>query len=198
MPTVADPSDPSIPAEAPASSHGAIKRLVDWDTRVSHTVSVDWPHPRWLTWPLGLLSLTANYGILWFVLAAAAALLAADQRPAHFVYVAGAVLVTEMLTFLVKLVFRRRRPPERDPGLPQHIPMPLSPSFPSSHASMGVVGAVAMAHLHPPWWPLLAALTAALGFSRVYLRVHFLLDVLAGLALGAVLGLLLIALPGVG
>ncbi|MGZ4198834.1 MAG: phosphatase PAP2 family protein [Thermoleophilia bacterium] len=161
----------------------------------SAVIAGRWPHPRLLTVPLGALSLTGNYGIVWFVLAALGAL----QGPGgfggrRFVYVAGAVLVTEWLTFAVKITFRRRRPPERDPQARAHIPLPLSPSFPSSHASMSVVGALTMSVLYPSLWPAFAALAVVLAASRVYLRVHFLADVLAGVCLGLVLGLPYVAL----
>jgi undecaprenyl-diphosphatase len=154
-----------------------------------------WPHPRLLTVPLGAISLAGNYGIVWFVLAALGALGGPGGFSGRrFVYVAGAVLVTEWLTFLVKLTFRRRRPPERDPQVQAHIPLPLSPSFPSSHASMSVVGALTMSVLYPNLWPAFAALAVVLAASRVYLRVHYLADVLAGACLGLALGLPYVAL----
>ena len=89
---------------------------------------------------------------------------------------------------------RRRRPPQRDPGGKAHIPLPLSPSFPSSHASMSTVGALTMSVLYPSLWPAFAALAVVLAASRVYLRVHYLADVLAGVCLGLALGLPYIAL----
>lgn len=196
MPTAADPSDPLTATEAPVRSHGLVKRLIDWDTRVSQVVAVDWPHPRWVRQPLGAFSLTANYGILWFALAGLAALVSAEHRAARFAFVAGAVLGAEVLTYLVKIVFNRRRPPERDPDSPQHIPLPLSPSFPSSHGSMGAIGAFTMSLLYPHWGPAFVAITLALAFSRVYLRVHYLLDVVAGLVLGSALGLALVVAVG--
>ena len=105
------------------------------------------------------------------------------------------MLVTEWITFAVKLIFRRRRPTRRDPfSTKADIPLPLSPSFPSSHASMSTVGALAMSALYPSLWPAFAALAVVLAASRVYLRVHFLADVLAGVCLGLLLGVPYIAL----
>jgi membrane-associated phospholipid phosphatase len=179
----------------PGSRPGLLRRLEARDLAAWAAIAGRWPHPRLLTVPLGAISLTGNYGIVWFILAALGALHGpggfAGRR---FVYVAGAVLVTEWLTFAVKITFRRRRPPERDPQARAHIPLPLSPSFPSSHASMSVVGALTMSALYPSLWPAFAALAVVLAASRVYLRVHFLADVLAGVCLGLVLGLPYVAL----
>ena len=152
------------------------------------------PHPRWLTVPYGALSLSANYGLLWFAIAAVPWLAGVPHGARTFVFVAGSVLVTEWLTYGVKLVVGRRRPAAVDPTLGGHIPLPRSHSFPSSHASMGTAGLLTMGSLYPAWLPALALLTVLLCFSRVYLGVHYLLDVLAGIALGSVLGVLFVLL----
>ena len=165
-----------------------LARLEARDVAVSGRIATEWPHPRWLTLPLGAISLTGNYGVVWIALAAAGAAAGDGFSWRRFLYVAPAVVATEMITFGVKVLVRRRRPPEREPG-PEHIPLPLSPSFPSSHASMGSVGFLTMTVLYPSWWPLFAALALTLDVSRVYLRVHYLADVLVGAALGLALGL---------
>ena len=190
-----DPPAGSGHGHGPRPQAGLLQRLEAGDLAASAAIAGRWPHPRLLTVPLGAISLTGNYGIVWFVLAALGALAGPGAFAGRrFVYVAGAVLVTEWLTFLVKITFRRRRPPERDPQARAHIPLPLSPSFPSSHASMSVVGALSMSVLYPSFWPAFAALAVVLAASRVYLRVHFLADVLAGVCLGLVLGLPYVAL----
>ena len=174
---------------------GLLRRLEARDIAVSAVVAGRWPHPRCLTVPLGAISLTGNYGIVWIVLAA----VGANTGPGgfsgrRFAYAAGAVLATEWITFAVKLIFRRRRPTRRDPEAKANIPLPLSPSFPSSHASMSTVGALTMSVLYPHLWLAFAALAVVLAASRVYLRVHYLADVLVGVCLGLALGLPYIAL----
>jgi len=165
-----------------------LSRLARLDAAVSAAISGRWPHPRWFTVPLSGLSLTANYGLLWFVLAAVPWLAGENQPPARFIYVAAPVFATEIITVLIKNVFGRRRPSQKNPATPAQIPLPKSHSFPSSHASMGMVGLLTMSHLYPVWLPALVVLVLLLAFSRVYLAVHYLSDALVGLALGAILG----------
>ena len=69
------------------------------------------------------------------------------------------------------------------------VGLPGSPSFPSGHAMTAFAVAAAIALLAPRLrWPMLG-LAAVIGFSRVYLGVHFWLDVLVGTALGVAIGL---------
>ena len=195
MPSSQAPPPAGPPAGAGDSPAGLLTRLEARDHAASAAIAGRWPHPRLLTVALGALSLSGNYGIIWFVLAACGALAGPGAFSfRRFAYVAGAVLVTEWLTYAVKRLVRRRRPPEREPATQAHIPLPTSPSFPSSHASMSVVGALTMSALYPSFWPAFAALAAVLAASRVYLGVHYLADVLAGLCLGLALGLPYVAL----
>ena len=190
------PAAGSAQTHAPAARDGLLAPLGARDPAVWAPPGGFWPHPRWLTVPLGAVSLTGNYGVVWVGLAAiGAAAGAGGFSGRRFAFAAGAVLATEWITFSIKLIFRRRRPTQRDPHTAKaDIPLPLSPSFPSSHASMSVVGALAMSVLYPNLWPVFAALALVLAASRVYLRVHFLADVLAGICLGLALGLPYIAL----
>jgi undecaprenyl-diphosphatase len=168
------------------------------DRAVSRYVAVEWPHPRAVTLPLGALSRSANYGVLWYVLCLVPWILGAGQPWWKALYVAVPVTLVEMTGFLIKQLVGRLRPPVADPTQPEQIPMPYSKSFPSSHASMAVVGTFTLGALYPQWIPALVALAALLMFSRVYLGVHYLGDVLGGLGYGLVWGaawVLLVPMP---
>lgn len=181
-------------SEAPALSR--LARLDELDRRVSRRVAVAWPHPRWFTAPLGALSRSANHGILWYGLSLLPWLAGHPRPVAAYLYVAVPVTLVELLGFAIKSVVRRRRPTVADPGLPQQIRLPVTPSFPSSHASMAVVGTMTMGAMYPAWIPALLTLTAVLCFSRVYLGVHYLGDVAGGLVWGLAFGALTLWLVG--
>ena len=80
----------------------------------------------------------------------------------------------------LKDAFDRARPPESDPGLGSLVALPDNPSFPSGHSATAFAAATAIAILCPKLRPWVLALAAAVALSRVYLRVHFPLDVLVG------------------
>jgi len=91
-----------------------------------------------------------------------------------------------------KLIFRRPRPE----SLELLVPTPTGWSFPSGHTAQAtafflVVTIIAIRSL-PPVWAGICAVASALivigvGWSRVYLQVHYLSDVLAGCALALII-----------
>lgn len=89
------------------------------------------------------------------------------------------------LNTAIKQVVRRHRPAL--PDLPALTGTPTALSFPSAHASTAFVGAGVYSRLGLPAAPLYA-LATGLALSRLYLGVHYPSDVVAGAALGALVG----------
>jgi undecaprenyl-diphosphatase len=103
-----------------------------------------------------------------------------------------AVGAAAALTSVFKGLFDRVRPALADPAIEALVPTPDSASFPSGHAATAFAAAVAVGAFYPRLrWPLLG-LAALVGLSRIYLGVHYALDVLAGATLGMALGLLMV------
>src|SRR5207247_10938133 len=67
-----------------------------------------------------------------------------------------------------------------------------SSSFPAGHATTAFAGATLLSYLAPRGTPLFVGLAAAIGFSRVYVGVHYPGDVLGGAAIGVLVGLAII------
>jgi undecaprenyl-diphosphatase len=139
--------------------------------------------------PLAWAIAHSGDSVLWFLAGLAAFFLGSGEVRRAGAMVAVLVPVLAVLAFGLKALFRRARPPGERGTLYVHFDVH---AFPSSHAvRMGGLAA-ALALLAPPWATGMLVLWAVLvSLARVGLGIHYLLDVGAGLVLGAVLGGLL-------
>ncbi|NOT33165.1 MAG: phosphatase PAP2 family protein [Candidatus Eisenbacteria bacterium] len=146
--------------------------------------------PPWdslLIWTSRLM----HYGEGWAV----AALILVVRSPAQGVRAAAEMLPVLWLTMLtmnypLKRLFRRRRPFVAFVEVRVLGPRPRDFSFPSGHSAAAFAGALLMSAHAPGWSPWLFAVATVVGFSRVYLGVHYPSDVLIGAAGGMGLAVL--------
>lgn len=104
---------------------------------------------------------------------------------------AGAVAfgVTSGMVAATKDAVGRLRPAIADPTFEALVVTPSSASFPSGHAATAFAAAVAVGVIYPRLrWPLVF-IAGLVALSRVYLGVHYWLDVIVGCALGTAVGL---------
>ena len=135
------------------------------------------------------VSTLGNAGTVWLVLGA---VLLAFRRTRRL---GVAVIVAVGLAFLacvavVKPLVARPRPCDVVADVPLLVPRPHGDSFPSGHTSAAFAALGALAFASAPRRLTVPVLAAAclMGFSRLYLYVHFPTDVLAGAALGLACG----------
>lgn len=100
---------------------------------------------------------------------------------------AAALLLTE---FAVKLLVLRERPYLLNPEIVLAVSEPSGTSFPSAHTSTSFASAIPLFREKRLWGIFGCCFAALVGFSRLYLYVHFPSDVLAGAVLGIGVGLL--------
>lgn len=102
----------------------------------------------------------------------------------------GVTITITLLNTGIKHLFRATRP-----DLLHHLDAVTSYSFPSGHASGNLVFFCALALLvgRPLGWAVAVPLALAIGFSRLWLGVHWPSDIAAGWIEGA--GLLCLAWP---
>lgn len=134
-------------------------------------------------------------GSLYFILPSSAALcllLLRFDRTQEVLMLALSLTTTVLTVHAVKLIIRRPRPDSPD----ILVQMPADWSFPSAHTAQAtafflVVTLIALRSLPLPTACLTAAASAfvivGVGWSRVYLQVHYLSDVLAGFLLAVLL-----------
>ena len=109
------------------------------------------------------------------------------RRYRHVGVTAAFSLFTEFLLLNVwlKNMVHRTRPYVMDTNLILLGDRPGDFSFPSGHAAVSFAGAFAIFMHNKKWGVAAIALAALIGFSRLYLYVHFPTDVLAGAFVGA-------------
>ena len=105
-------------------------------------------------------------------------------KSGHVILIVLNMSVTIISVHVAKLMFRRPRPSTAD----LLVTMPSDWAFPSAHTAQATaffmsVALIAFQTLPPAWANLVALLSLLLvgivGYSRIYLQVHFVSDVLA-------------------
>jgi undecaprenyl-diphosphatase len=132
-------------------------------------------------------SAVGDHGIIWLALAVLQASRSPEKWQPRFLRTAAGLGIESILVNgPVKWLFRRTRPVHEGPR-PLHLRTPLTSSFPSGHASSAFFGAAVLGD-GDPWWPLYYALAIVVASSRIHVKIHHGSDVVAGAAIGAVLG----------
>jgi undecaprenyl-diphosphatase len=100
-----------------------------------------------------------------------------------------AVVVSDILLFVLKSVYVRQRPPLVLNGVILPIGPDSGSSFPSGHTTRAFAVASLVSLRMGRKYALLLVLAIGVALSRVIIGVHFPLDVVGGAFLGVVLGL---------
>ncbi len=149
------------------------------------------PHPPALNSFMYGLTTIMNRGDGWVLALIATTLLKRKRGKRALLDVLPALwLATATVEFPIKHFFRRRRP---FISLVQAIVIGKKPgqySFPSGHSAAAFAGAWLLSRHFPRLRPVLYAIASLVGFSRVYLGVHYPGDVLSGATSGVVLAAL--------
>jgi len=114
------------------------------------------------------------------------------RRPRIFLLVAAADATADATSGILKAVIGRDRPPLVYARPAPLVHDPATGAFPSGHAATSFACATVLAATWPRAAPAFFVLAAAIAFSRVYVGVHWPLDVIAGALLGVAIALLLL------
>ncbi len=180
------------------TSFGPLDGLRAWDAQ--HNAALADSRSAWATTLARRITQMGDTLPIIAIMAAITVVLALCRRWRAMLFVPLAMLA-EISTFLAvnHLVGRPR------PSVERLGPLPGTSSFPSGHVAATLVcwvGAAVLLHVYGRFGParvmfvIGAVMTIAMGWARVYVGMHHLLDVLLGLGMG--LGALAIAVVALG
>lgn len=134
------------------------------------------------------VSKSGNLGLVWWGICTVF-LVRPQWRLTGFNFILALAIAHLMGEITIKHIVKRVRPCHHLSDDEQLIDRPRFYSFPSGHttASFAVVG-VALMRCCPLTLALILLLASTMAFSRIYLRVHYLTDVVVGVLLGFVCG----------
>ena len=121
-------------------------------------------------------------GLVWIGIGLALALL--RRRPTLLLAIVAADGIADLLARAFKSVVDVQRPAFRYAEPKALVHVPHDHSFPSGHAATSFACATTLALAFPRLAVPLYLLAAAIAYSRVYVGVHYPLDVLGGAVLG--------------
>ena len=145
-------------------------------------------HGGWLDGCMKFITSLGNAGFLWIVLSVTL-LCFRRTRECGIVMAASLIISAVLREGLLKYWIQRPRPFVENPAIVLMIPPPAGVySFPSGHTASSFAAAAALWKRDRRWGTAAFLLAALIGFSRIYLQVHYPSDVIAGMALGLICG----------
>jgi len=156
------------------------------DHRLMRSVN-RWRAPRWLR--LWMIAATrGGDGWLWYAMGLVVALVGGAERFRALGAAMIAVGLGIALFLTLKRAFHRKRPCAWEPHCWATLLPPDQFSFPSGHTITAFAMTVSLGVYYPAMLPGLFFCAVSIALSRILLGMHFLSDVVAGGAIGAMLG----------
>lgn len=142
-----------------------------------------------------LFSTVAEFGAIYIVISLCLFIFKKDRKQAIVILVS--LLLSVVFCHVLKDIFDRTRP-FIELGIDIIVSPPLGSSFPSAHSSTAFTFAAVMVWFYgkrSPWLAISSVVLADfVAFSRIWLCVHYVSDVVAGSLFGITVGVLTVVL----
>lgn len=166
--------------------------LIQWDHALFAAINSSWTHPfldwlmPWITdlhkvWFVSLVLLPITLGLwMWRTRGQSAKIILA---------IALAIGAADLISYRgIKKNFPRDRPEAAGLAPQLRVSSASGPSFPSNHSANVAAAAMVIGLAFGRWSWLALAYAVAVAYSRVYVGVHFPIDVTVGAMIGALCG----------
>lgn len=167
-----------------------IDKIITLDKKVAFIFPKLYPH-KGINQCMKCIAGLGDFGMIWIGLSL---LLSLNQqsRDASQLVLWALLLATIFGQVTIKTFVKRLRPCQEYPEIKILVPVPSDHSFPSGHTTSSFACATIVCYFYP-WLGIVCILFAGLmAFSRIYLFVHYLSDVVFGTVLGIVVSMLIL------
>jgi len=162
-----------------------LKRIQAWDNRILTKLSQK--HTKSLNRIMVFVTKTGNNGYVWFALTIPL-LIFNRFRLVGYTTILSMLISGLSGEITIKHIVGRVRPCNKDFGKDLLIKHPAHYSFPSGHTSASFAVTMVMFFMMPVLFVPVLVYACLMGFSRMYLLVHYPTDVIAGMVLGIICG----------
>ncbi|MDO4301310.1 MAG: phosphatase PAP2 family protein [Clostridia bacterium] len=148
-------------------------------------------HSDTMTLIMKLITNLGNYGFIW-ILIDLLLLIRRKTRKTGIIMAVSLISVFVIVNVIIKPLIGRERPFEVSSEILNNIliALPADGSFPSGHTAAAFASAAAVFCCNRKYGGILLTAACIMGISRVYFAVHFPTDVIGGLCIGVIVGVL--------
>ena len=165
-----------------------INKILEIDKKVSFSMLKYYKNTK-LNKIMKTISYCGNLGVIWLIVIALTYYYAPTRHMSIYILLA-IIFATLTGQLAIKSIVKRPRPCHTYPDVEILLPVPSDLSFPSGHTTSSFACSTVL-FIFSPVLGIIAYTWAALtGFSRIYLFVHYISDVLTGALLGTIIGYL--------
>jgi len=160
----------------------ALRHLIEWDTAARVWLTT-YHHPVADALMVGL-SIIGRGSAVWIAITLAIVLIDSSRLREAGAVVVALTLAATLTDLVIKPIVARARPFETAVATRVIDRRPLAYSFPSGHTAGSFAAAMTLSRLWPAGRVALWVLAILVSVSRIYVGVHYPLDVIGGAILG--------------
>lgn len=142
---------------------------------------------KFFDWLMPKITVLGDGGIIWIIIGLCM-IISKKYRKNGVLVLAGLVLGLIIGNGFVKNIVQRPRPCWIDTDFQMLIGVPKDYSFPSGHTQASCIAATIVTLTNKKIGFVVIPMALLIGFSRMYLYVHFPTDILGGMVIGITIG----------
>lgn len=163
-----------------------LNKILEFDKKISFAMTKFYKH-HFLNKVMKFISSCGDFGMSWLIVILVTNRFESTRQMSIYILIA-LIVATLAGQITIKSIVKRKRPCHTYTDVELLVPVPSDLSFPSGHTTSSFACSTAMFMFNPMLGTIGYIYASLTAFSRVYLFVHYISDVLFGMALGSFIG----------